>query len=297
MRSSTNILTIYLILGVPLVQLAASELEGTLSGGEKDWVFLENADVRLGLLRSHGGAIGHLSLVGSDDNLLNHYDHGRLVQQSYYGNEDGSKWVDKAWRYNPVQGGDYRGSAAVVEVLKSSDTTAYAKTIPRHWAAGDLLEECVMEQWVELHGPIVHMRYRFAYSGSQTHKAHHQETPAVFVSSKLETLVTYAGREPWKDGALTRRVPGWPNEAAQLAEHWAAYVDENDQGVGVYVPGVTQATCYRYRGGSGSNCSYIAPLRTFSIEPGFAFSYRAYFTLGDVETIRQRFHDLHNAEK
>jgi len=45
----------------------------------KDWVYIQNADLRVGLLRSHGGAIAHLSSRTSDFNTLNHYDHGRLV--------------------------------------------------------------------------------------------------------------------------------------------------------------------------------------------------------------------------
>ncbi len=260
----------------------------------EDWVYIQNAELRVGFLRSHGGAMGHLSMRNSDFNALNHYDHGRLVQQSYYGDADGSRWGDRPWRYNPVQGGDYKGNAARLVDFKSTDTTAYAKTIPRHWASGRLLEECTMEQWVELDGPIVRVRFRFTYNGTKSHEPRHQETPAVFVAPELTTLVTYTGPHPWSGGPLTRKVPGWPNEHAVLGESWAAYVDQEGNGIGVYVPGTSEATSYRFRGGSGSDCSYIAPLRTFALTPGLSFSYTAFFTLGDVETIRRRFVELHD---
>ena len=262
-----------------------------------DWVYIQNSDLRVGLLRSHGGAIAHLSARGFDFNALNHYDHGRLIQQSYYGDSDGSLWVEKPWRYNPVQGGHYKGIAAKVEKFKSSKTQAYAKTVPRHWAAGELLNECTMEQWVELDGPILRVRYKFTYNGRISHKARHQETPAVFVSPKLATLVTYAGEQPWTGGPLTRRSPGWPNEPVVLAENWAAYVGDDGKGIGVYVPSTSEATCYRFQGGAGSDCSYIAPLRTFALTPGLSFTYTAFFTLGDANTIRGRFTKLHRKLK
>jgi hypothetical protein len=261
----------------------------------EDWVYLQNADLRVGLLRSHGGAIAHLSPPASDSNTLNHYDHGRLVQQSYYGDEDGSRWVDQAWRYNPVQGGDYKGNAAKVIHFQSTESTAQVKTIPRHWASGALVDECRMEQQLELDGPILRVHYRFSYHGNLTHKARHQETPAVFVAPRLSTLVTYTGDKPWTSAALTQRTPGWPNESVTLSEGWAAYVDENGVGIGVYVPGTTEATCYRFKGGFGSDCSYIAPLRTFSLTPDLSFSYVAFFTLGQVDTIRERFANIHRS--
>ena len=296
-----NGLTFGLAAGMAFVVLlplsAADEPTATATVDATEWVFLENDQLRVGLLRSHGGAIGHLSLQGSRDNLLNHYDHGRLVQQSYYGDEDRSKWAEKPWRYNPVQGGDYRGSASRVDQFKSTGTTAYARTTPRHWATGELLKECVMEQWVELHGPLVHARYRFTYSGSHAHGPRHQETPAVFVAPRLKTLVTYVGEKPWSGGALTRRAPGWPNESVRLDENWAAWLDDDGNGVGIYVPGAPEGTCYRYRGGDGSDCSYVAPLRTFAIKPGLDFSYRAFLTAGDVATIRERFRSIYEAKK
>lgn len=263
----------------------------------EDWVYLENADLRVGLFRSHGGAIAHLSTPSSDFNTLNHYDHGRLIQQSYYGDADGSLWVEKPWRYNPVQGGDYLGKAAAVVEFSSTKTSAYVKTTPRHWASGKLLTECTMEQWVELDGPVLRVRYQFTYNGETNHQVHHQETPAVFVSPKLSTLVTYTGDQPWTSAPLQRRIPGWPNEAITLSESWAAYVDETGSGVGVYVPGTTEATCYRFEGGAGSDCSYIAPLRSFALTRELSFSYTAFFTLGNAETIRKRFETLHDIEK
>ena len=288
-----------LLVLLTLVPTPAGEVvpPGKLSGKEREteseeWVYLQNEKLKIGFLKSHGAALAYLSATENDNNVLNHYDRGRLVQQSYYGDPDQSKWVDKPWRFNPVQGGDYRGTPAKVLEFKSTETTAYARTIPRHWASGELVESCLMEQWAELEGDVIKMKYKFSYNGEKSHAARHQETPAVFVTPRLHTLVTYEGREPWKGGTLTRRSPGWPNERVRLSEPWAAWVDEQGRGVGICVPGTLEATTYRFQGGRGSSCSYIAPLRTFALTPGLTFTYHAYLTLGSAEEIRRTFQAL-----
>jgi hypothetical protein len=256
---------------------------------QEDWHYLENSDLRIGFLRSHGGAIAYLSAADSTTNLLNHFDHGRLIQQSYYGDADGSRWVNEPWRYNPVQGGDYHGIAAKLLEFKATQTSAYAKTTPRHWANGELLNECTMEQWVEIEGSVVKIKFKFQYAGGKSHQPRHQETPAMFVAPELSTLVTYDQDQPWTNGPLSQRTPGWPNESVLMSENWVAYLGSDGRGVGIFVPGVTEATAYRFLGGSGSDCSYVAPLKTFALTSGLEYSYTAYLTLGDIETIRKRF--------
>ena len=78
-----------------------------------DFIFLDNGRLKLGVEKSSGAGIAWLSASGSERNLINHFDRGRLVQQSYYGKEDGSLWNKQPWRYNPVQGGDWRGKGAI----------------------------------------------------------------------------------------------------------------------------------------------------------------------------------------
>jgi hypothetical protein len=264
---------------------------------QEDWVYLDSGVLRLGVIRSSGGAIAFLAPSGSPRNLLNHYDRGRYVQQSYYGDSDGSFWGKRPWRYNPVQGGDYRGKSPPLLELRSEGSSLYCRSIPLHWATGKELRECVMEQWVSLEGSIVHARFQFTYSGTVTHAAHHQEIPAIFVDASLATLVSYTGSEPWTNGQLTRRIPGATNEYITITEHWVAYVDEKDFGIGVYVPIASEATCYRYLGGSGSDCSYVAPINTFALKPGLTFTYDAYFAVGSVEQLRKQFYTIYKTTK
>lgn len=256
-----------------------------------DWVFLDNGTLRLGIKRSSGAGIGWLSASGSQENLLDHYDHGRLIQQSYYGREDGSKWEEKPWRWNPVQGGDYKGSAAEVLSLTHTATTLSAKIRPRNWAGGQLLHDCLMEQQIRMEGACAIVRFRFKYTGTETHPIVDHEVPAVFLNPRLIHLVHYQGNRPWTNAPLTRSQPGWPNESRSIPESWAAYVNDQGKGAGVFVPIAKEITCYRFGASpdAPSACSYFAPVVRFAITPGMDFSYEAAIAIGEPEEMRKTF--------
>lgn len=258
---------------------------------EAEWVYLKNEKLKLGVRKDAGACIGFLA--GADGkNVFNSYDHGRFVQQSYYGGSDGSKWVEQPWRYNPVQGGDYKGTPATLLAFEAGPAKLYSKTRPRHWATGADLPEVDMEQWIELRDDLLHLKVRMEYRGETEHPKYHQEIPAVFVEPDFSTLVLHDGK------TLRRWEPGWPNEHVKLPEHWAIYLNGAGQGVGVYVPAADEATCYRFgKAGDPSACSYVAPLTTFALTPGKVFTYEAWFTLATEGEIRARFEAVARGKK
>jgi hypothetical protein len=204
----------------------------------------------------------------------------------------GSLWAGIPWRWNPVQGGDYKGRPAQVLVFTNNATKLYAESIPVNWAGGEDVTDARMEEWISLEGDVAHVRFRFRWNGGIDHPPAHQELPAVFVDYALPKLVHYAGTAPWTGAALTNSVPGWPNESRNIDECWAAFVDQRDWGLGVYVPGQTRITTYRHPGKpgpTGGGCSYFAPVSTMTITNRFDFSYDVYITIGTVDEIRGRF--------
>lgn len=253
----------------------------------ENWHYLDNGEVRLGVNLNAGACIGWLSRSGSQDNLLNAYDVGRYVQQSYYGDEDGSDWNGKPWRYNPVQGGSWKNESAEVVETKSDTTSFYAKTQPRHWATGAFTPECVMEEWLRLDGGLARLKFKMTYTGTQNHEARHQELPALFVMPKLDTLVFVNAEKK-----LTRQQPGFPNEYFKVSAPWCAWVDSNDHGIGLLMPHTSQITCYRVRNGNQGDCSYLAPIQTFALKPGLVFEYEVVLMIGSLEEIRAAFDKL-----
>lgn len=261
-----------------------------------EWLFLDNGILKLGVKKNWGAGIAWLSRSGSERNLINAYDHGRLVQQSYYGELDGSDWNGQPWKWNPVQGGDWKGHAAKVEKLKSGKDWLESISIPKHWATGEDISEMRFSQSIELKHELVVIRFSMTYSGPKKHPLSDHEIPAVFVSPELDTMVFCEKGTPWTNAPLSRRNPGWPNEYVQPIEPWVAYVDKNGNGFGICVPIMEKLTCYRFAADTGSvaACSYVAPLTSFAIAPGTEFSYICYLTLGKEQEIRSRFKNACN---
>ena len=259
-----------------------------------DWVFINNGQIRLGVKKTSGAGIGWLSRSGSTVNLLDHWDHGRFIQQSYYGKKDGSMWVKKPWSWNPVQGGDYQGHAAEVLELSSDKTTLHARIRPRNWAGGELLTDCEMEETIRLEGAVAVVKFGFQYRGTNSHPVRAQEVPATFVNPAYGTMVIYQGNEPWSGGALTNSQPGWPNESRKIPVGWVAWVNDQNTGVGVFSPIAKQLTCYRFGTTPQAKgaCSYAAPLVKFAITPGMHFEYEIALALGTPDEMRAEFSKL-----
>lgn len=277
---------IFLLL--PLAAAAAAETAATLR-------FIDNGELRIGVDPASGGSIAWFSESPDGRNLLNHHDRGRFIQQSYYGRPDGSLWAGKPWRWNPVQGGDYRGKPARVLELRESKDGLFVKSVPVNWAGGEELDECRMESWISLHGKLARIRFRFTYSGTVDHPPAHQELPAIFVDRDLADLVFYKGEHPWTGAPLAKERPGWPNERRVATEEWAGYLGPDGRGLGVFFPGSPELTTYRFQGSpgpAGGGCSYFAPVRTLRIQPGFVHDYTIHLTIGHAEEMRRRFDAL-----
>jgi hypothetical protein len=258
---------------------------------------IKNEQIELGFDMNRGGSICHLSSHDNKVNVINHYDNGRFVQQSYYGDHDGSKWNDKPWRWNAVQGGSFDGKPSKVISSRFSQTTSNIVTQPTHWATGEPITDAEMSTSATVEGKLAHVTYRFTYNGRNHYKPTHQELPAVFADASLKTLVFYAGASPWQECDLTRVTPGWPNKSHDVDEHWAAYVNGEDWGLGVYSPRMKHITSYRFpEDGSdnprGNACSYFAPIETFAIEPNFDLKYDVWLTIGSVAEIRNSFKEV-----
>ena len=269
----------------------------------ESWSYISNETVRVGVDLDRGACIGYFSKLFPERNVLNNYDTGRFVQQSYYGDPDGAYWGGTLWRYNPVQGGGYlQDWPATTLAYTNSGDSIYAKVRPRHWATGEHLTNVVMEAWITLSNDVAHTRFKMTFNDpTQTDPSafHHQEMPAVFVDYSLDQLVYYGGSSPWTGDTLTSTnvlgVNPPANSYADINEHWAAYVDRvTQEGVGLYSPGSPRMTYYRYSGGSGTiRTSYFAPLQTFRLLNGRVVDYDIYLTIGTVSEIRSTFSDIH----
>lgn len=122
----------------PLQLLLAALLVVAMSSCQQcgNELILQNEFMRIGVDTSRGGAICHLSRTSDGINLLNAYDCGRFIQQSYYGREDGSDWNGQPWKWNPVQGGSWQNQPANVHKCCAEGGALVTVVNPRNWAGG-----------------------------------------------------------------------------------------------------------------------------------------------------------------
>ena len=288
----TNPRRLPILLSVMLLTVTALAAENP----KDPFTYLDNGVLRIGVDKTRGAAVGYFSLTNDPRNLLNHHDEGRFIQQSYYGDPDGSLWAKKPWCYNPVQGGSYKGEDAKTLEFRQSKTELYAKVEPLHWASAKPCPEAIMQEWITLDGPVAKIRMRMESTGPPNNAAKHQEMPAMFVDYALPHLVFE------RDGKLVRHAPvdlakNKGPEKIRYTGGWLAYVDDKNFGIGILTPGTDTAVTYRHRGNGstgsdGSACSYVAPIRTLKLDKGTVVDYEFYLTIGSLDEIQARFAKL-----
>ena len=274
------------------------------SPAEAQIQYLDNGSIRLGVDTSKGGAIVVLQpsgTLGSGSNVVNTFDLGREIQQSYYsgpssfvpaGATQHPSW--SPWPWNPVQAGDAYGNKSTLIASSTSSTQLYVKSRPKQWALQNVDSECTLEEWITLSGSVATVRNRLTNARSDTtqYAARTQELPAVYTWAQLTQLKTYTGTQPFTSGSLSV-IPnaGPPWTTFRATEGWAAYVDANDWGLGVFAPNnVKFIGGFAGTPGTGSttssNTGYIAPIRAEIIDDDIVYEHTYHLILGSLASIR-----------
>lgn len=290
---------------------------------------ITNGRYTLGINLTWGGAISELYDNQASDpevkgkNLVNNFDVGRLIQQSYYGTKDYETHYWRAnetlayseWHYNPVQAGDAQNGTSRIIDFEVKDNCVYVKAQPRDWATYDKdgnlqpsrYTECYVENWYTVSDTYIKVDNRMVDFSGYTHPITTQELPAFYTLSHFNDYYWYSGNSPWI-GELTveKGLPFWgdPSSLAETTfnyqksntETWAAFVNsDSGYGIGLYVPNADT-----FKGGivnneatdtnsSSSNTSYFAPLKELQIVCYEPIEYSYLICTGSVENIRSTF--------
>lgn len=277
---------------------------------EPRMTFLDNGEVRVGLDLALGGAVTHLSSKDHPGNLINSADLGRQIQMSHYSGpwpfEVGDRkpkpeWAGLGW--NPIQTGDCHLNASRVVEHRNDGRELYVKCIPMQWPLNQVPGDCVFETWTTLAGPVIHMRYRCTNERSDRtfYRPCAQELPAVYTISRLDRLVSYTGDRPFTGDALTQvtndwRKP-WPWTRFVATERWAALVDRNDWGLGVFKDDGGE-----FHGGihgdgrsddpKDGSTAYVAPIHVENFDHNIVYEHRTAFVVGRLADLRARFNAM-----
>jgi len=307
---------------VAAIVLACTVLfSGMLIGQIKAQVLdavLDNGAIKVGVnCKAYGGAIVWLSTSGGS-NLVNNFDKGRQIQQSYYAGKtitaanQSKAW--SPWAWNPIMVGDYAGHSSPVLALSNNAARIYVKTQPFLWDRDNQLSQSYMEQWISLHPTltnVVVVDNRFTcFRGNNDQWGGPvpcaQELPAVYFVSELGTIKAYTNNLPWRNGVLAT-IPHHPSSGKfpwvryTPTEPWTACVNSSNFGAGVYTPIATSFLAGKAGKGTSWNTfddstMYIAPLGRYSFTTNTVFRYRYYLIVGDLAAIRYTVYTLHAAK-
>ncbi|MBE7080599.1 MAG: hypothetical protein E7371_05110 [Clostridiales bacterium] len=205
---------------------------------------------------------------GTDDKKTgaNGYDRGWCYTDSSEGD-----W----WSYNPVQAGDCADNPAQLIDYEISNGEIYVKARPMDWGKGwkdewaskyekkakelgsvealglvkgGVTTKSYAENWYKIKGGMLYVDNEFidwnGFSDMDSIPYRNQEIPAFFPVHTLHTFITYTGKTPWggdtvglvKNTEVGSRGDGGQREVG--SENWFAWVNDDDFGMGLYVPNV-----------------------------------------------------------
>lgn len=277
-------------------------VSGAFAGADQE-IYIENSNIKVGVNLAAGGAITYVSKIDGP-NIINSYDWGRQIQQSYYsgpnnytreGKEKNPAWAGFCW--NPIQSGDSYGNGSKVLDYRRNKQSLYVKTRPMLWPMRDDPGECIFETWITLKGSTFTWRARLTNERTDRtmYGEYAQEIPAVYTNGPWHRLLSYTGDKPFTGGDLAeiRNDHGepWPWTRFLATERWAALVDEKGNGIGVWHP-----TAGEYNGGFAGRrgkggpkdapTGYMAPMGHEILDYNIVYDYKCVFIVGSIGEIR-----------
>ena len=292
-----------------------------------------------------------VDVVTDEVNLVNIHDLGREIQQSYYsmvGEENGYAPTEEVLynatlRYNPVQAGSTGDKQSQIIDFAQTETTLYVKTRPLEWFFDNRLSDSYMENTYILDGNgALHVYNRFVnfsqFTDMDKTPLTAQELPAVYLvhplnyfycetregtifDNRLSPLPTSTQKQ-----SLSHTVTGPYHYALKnemLLSEWAAFVNENQFGVGIYMPKAFQYNASRgvfttlYKNSSNNrydsyfhdltdmkyvpsayveNYNYFSPVAISKMADFIPFEYEYAIYVGYVDEIRSVFQNYRDKQ-
>ena len=254
---------------------------GASSSSQLGMSFLDDGAVRVGVNLDDGGKITYLAAASGEE--------GTGAQNMLFE-------LEPAFSGGPFSpygiGWGANEDGALVVSHFNDGSTIYTKSAP--WSC-----ECLIETWVRLHGRVVSVRHRLTSfrSDATRYPASWQELPALYTAGRTYRIYAYDGAAPYTSAPLTE-VTAFPGQFFQptnhttlnATEHWAAVVDDNNFGVGIFkpmtttiaaIPGTDEAAEYPW-----SVNGYLAPAAPEIIDANAVYSYSYSLVVGSLESIR-----------
>jgi hypothetical protein len=255
--------------------------------------------VRVGLLKSWGGAITEVSLNGTD--YVNNDDPGRQIQASLW---DANADYATSWGYNPVESGDHFFSGSPLLASALTPDSIYTRTQPIQWApenfgggwGNPVLGDAYIEKLISVvpgYNRVFKVHYKITHFGTDTHADAFQELPVMYVNPNVPRFLHYAGSAPWTDGALSQHtMPFACCDMLHTPEQWGAYVDDTNTGIALYTPGQYPNS----KGFDAGSTLQVTPMCPYTWDPGAVLEFDTFILVGPVTESRAAIYALHSQQ-
>jgi hypothetical protein len=179
--------------------------------------------------------------------------------------------------------------------------TIYVKTRPLLWDMRGEACQCDFETWITLDRHTVRVRNRlttFRTDNTWDLRTRVQELPALYGIGDLDHILTYTRSRPFGYDQELQWIgdTGMSWTTWNATEHWAACVNDQEFGFGVYSAPRTVFSGGHYGsswgGAQDSPTCYLAPRDFVALGKASVYSYRYYLTVGTLDQIRQEAYDL-----
>lgn len=242
-------------------------------------------------------------------NLFNVQDKSRLFAQNYYGSYhppyQPAVLFDSIWKYNPVQGGDSFGNSSLLLDLSCDKSSLRLKLRPLDRAKNATPTDSLMETSYILHGNVLKMANRFVDYSMLDHRwrsLRAQELPSLYVNCFLDTFAYMSEKTVIKERNLKywAAMPYKTEQHFIATNHWSAWINDGDYGVGIFSPGLRHHYAGRLKvegeeeipAEKRQSVSYTAPIGYFEIENLSEVKYDCYLTVGRLDEIKKTFNAL-----
>lgn len=270
-----------------------------------DLSMLDNGMVRIGIDREKGGSITWLSWANYPENMVNLFDPGRLIQQSYYAGRSldrkaqGQSNAWSPWPWNPIQGGGVGSWGRASVVRRTAEGGLYSETIPKLWDMPDEPARALMRQWTSFEpgmSDVIRVRCELVCQreeddrwGRATFRA--QEIPACYFTRNFSRVKSYLGEGKWRDES---HPPGPPWGKTDPPLNVMALFEEKGQGVALFSPSATQHWNFGphrkevSRNPTAGPCMHVAPIDRVKLDAKSTYRVRYWLVVGDIATLSQR---------
>ena len=326
---SFNISSFKTLLGPNMSQTTnASSYSLNESYANQGTYVIANDNIKLGVSLKWGGGINYIignnNIFSSDlklKNLVNRYDSGRLIQQSYYQDKyyKGNLYNNDSnieYRYNPVQGGNENiGTHSKIIDIGVSGNEMVIITKPALWAIdnsnyksdyadlyGGVLADAYMYTKYILHDKYIEVQNKYTdfsinATGAMIDSSLpvQQEEPALYLINSLSKFVSGNYKKGYEEKASGSGI-GPSSGQASWAE-FAGYYNSSDEGIGIYrlnYNGSREYFSYWKTStdnnvssdpSSDNNTKYLAAIRHSKIEKNKPEEYTYIIVLGKQESV------------